>query len=452
MSQAVLISDNEVINSLFELNLRAYVAVNINIKPDIESAVALLEHIPNLDAIIVFKNLSNDPGDLSVLEKFLAKKKMKVPLILMGDHAKGHKQAIYIKNKYNIKQLLQSMAKLLELTAVQMASREVPNYFPIPIRLLKNMESSYYDLYSRKQKEDFEYDYEQVIEKSIPFGDKLNSFIQKDEDYLYIDSQFRLKFINKVSSFMIDELNKPDLSTEEKIEITAQGHSMVAQEVFDDPKVSEAVVAVSNTCIKAMINVVKDVPKLRGLLTMLMENQGDYIFKHGVVATFIASQMIEKMSWGSKEQIDKVAFSIFFHDLFLVPIYQKYPDAISEEDLLFREDVSTEDKEVILNHAKYAGEMIQSFPRAPMGADMIISQHHGMMNGRGFAVNYKDDISPLSKVIIIAEDTANGILQDIADGNKKDSLNPEKLIKRLNARYTYQSYRKIIATISEIQL
>ena len=59
-----------------------------------------------------------------------------------------------MKNKYEIKSLLKSMAKILELTAKQMASREVPDYFPVPIRLLQKMSRTQCDLYSRESKDE----------------------------------------------------------------------------------------------------------------------------------------------------------------------------------------------------------------------------------------------------------------------------------------------------------
>ena len=55
MSQAILISDNEIINSLYELNLRAYVATNVTIKDSFESVLRLLEESPNIDVIICFR-------------------------------------------------------------------------------------------------------------------------------------------------------------------------------------------------------------------------------------------------------------------------------------------------------------------------------------------------------------------------------------------------------------
>ena len=142
-----------------------------------------------------------------------------------------------------------------------------------------------------------------------------------------------------------------------------------------------------------------------------------------------------------------MSFAFFFHDIFLVPIYKKHPDAINEEDLLFRDDVSDEDKKIVLEHASLAGQVVAKFPRCPMGADMIVTQHHGMTNGHGFAINFKDDISPLSKIMIIAEEVTTYILQSVNPNQKEDekiSINKEKVIGILDEKFKSHTYKKII--------
>ena len=57
MSQALLISNNEVVNSMYEVNLRAYVAMNITVKTFVDDAVELLELNPSYDVIIIFSEL-----------------------------------------------------------------------------------------------------------------------------------------------------------------------------------------------------------------------------------------------------------------------------------------------------------------------------------------------------------------------------------------------------------
>lgn len=450
MSQAILISDNEVINNLYEVNLRAYVATNVTIKKSLAEAIELIKLSPNIDAVICFRELNKEDNAIEKFHQFLYEYTLSIPVIVLGEPNKPLANSIVIKNKYDIKGLLQAMAKILEITAKDMAQKEVPKYFPIPIKLVAELESSHCDIFYRYKKEDFDFEYFKIIEKDTALGDTLKKYVAEGVEHLFIDADERLRFINKTSSMVVNELSRDDLTNAERVEITAQGMGMVAEEIFENQEISEAVANISAACMDSIKEVVAGVPKMKNLLAMLVENKSDYVYKHSVLTTYFASEIIKNISWGSNEQRDKIAFALFFHDIFLVPIYRKYPGAVSEEDLLFRDDVSQEDKKVVLEHAKLAGQMVKTFPRCPMGADMIITQHHGMTSGQGFAVNFKDDISPLSKIIIIAEDVVTNILIKLEEGDKKNAIKKTIIMERLYERYRNHTYRKIIDALDEV--
>ena len=131
-----------------------------------------------------------------------------------------------------------------------------------------------------------------------------------------------------------------------------------------------------------------------------------------------------------------------------MPIYNKYPDFKYEEDLVFNDIIDDKDKDIVLNHARLASDMLKTFPRAPMGADTIAIQHHGMTNGVGFTMDFKDDVSPLSKIIIVSEEFVEQILKS------KDSDETKVLqdhIEHLRKKFTRHTYKKIIDTLESIQ-
>lgn len=453
MSQAILISKNEVINSLYEVNLRAYVATNVTIKDSVDSAMRLLEESPNIDAIICFRDIDEETSDIEELRKKLTSAGLKTPLIILGGKAHSIKNTITIPNRYDIKSLLQSMAKILEITAKDMAELEVPEYFPVPLRLFSQMKQTDCDIYYRNKKEDFDYEYFKIIEKDSEIEDGLlKKYVDEGVEHLFIDASKRLHFITLASSEIVGELNRHDVSPEERLEIVSQGMGLVAEDAFENEFISENMAKISRACISSIEKTMKDVPKLKKILQMLLENQADYCYKHSIIATFIATQILKHISWGSEEQANKIAFSFFFHDIYLVPIYKKYPDAMNEEDLLFNDDVEDDDKQVVLDHAKKAGQLVKTFPKCPMGADMIVTQHHGMTSGEGFAVNYKDDISPLSKIMIIAEEVATNIIMNTKDSREKIVVNKKVIMDHLYEKYKNHTYKKIIRSLEEVNL
>jgi HD-GYP domain-containing protein (c-di-GMP phosphodiesterase class II) len=241
------------------------------------------------------------------------------------------------------------------------------------------------------------------------------------------------------------------LSVADRVVITAQGMDMVADEIFEGKEEINAEIAkISKACIESVNLIIRECPKLKNLLGELLESKQEYVYVHSLVSSFVASKIVEKMPWGSLEQAEKIAFAFFFHDLYLLPVYKKHPEFKSEEELLLDDHVSEEDKKLIMDHAKLSGDLIKTFPRAPIGADMIVTQHHGMINGVGFAINYKDDISPLSKIMMISETVADDLLKTYQQGIKE--VNKEKIIEKLNQKFRTHTYKKIIQTIDLINI
>ena len=452
MSHAILISNNEVTNNLYEVNLRAYVGVSVSIKKNLEGAIALLEQLPKVDAVICCLGNEDKNGSIPKLVEFMGAKGLEIPVVVLGESKVNNEKCICIGNRYDIKGLLQAMARILEITAKDMAAREVPKFYPIPIKLFNSLEQSVCDIYYRTKTADFEYEYYKIIEKGAPIAGSLSKYLEQGVEELFIDSAQRLKFINKASAVVVKELSRPGLSNVEKVELQSQGMGIVAEEIFENNEVSEEIAQISQACVESMQSVIQDTPKLKGILQMLLENKSDFGYKHSVLAAYIASGIIKNISWGSAEQANKVAFALFFHDIYLVPLFKKYPDCTNEEDLLYSSEVSEEDKNIVLDHASLAGQLVKTFPRCPMGADMIITQHHGVTNGKGFAVQYKDDISPLSKIIIVAEDVASEILTRLKNGERKGLSDKETYLEALREKYKNHTYKKIISAFESVAL
>ena len=180
MSQAILISDNEVINNLYEVNLRAYVATNVTIKKSLDEAIELLKLSPNIDVVICFRELNKNDNAIENFHRFLFEYTLTIPVIVLGEPNKPLANSIVIKNKYDIKGLLQAMAKILEVSAKDMASKVVPKYFPIPIKLVAELEKSHCDIYYRSKRENFDFEYFKIIESDTELGSSLKKYLKQD--------------------------------------------------------------------------------------------------------------------------------------------------------------------------------------------------------------------------------------------------------------------------------
>ena len=68
MAQALLISNNEVVNDLYALNLEVYVGMNVTIKNNLEEALQLLSLNPNFNIIITLALIDGEDAGQKVYE------------------------------------------------------------------------------------------------------------------------------------------------------------------------------------------------------------------------------------------------------------------------------------------------------------------------------------------------------------------------------------------------
>lgn len=449
MSHALLVSNNQTLNNLYTVNLNAYVATNVTIKTKYKEAKQLLELNPNFDVVICLDNKKHR-DELSQVLSQINEMDKPTPIILVGTKSEVvESNFMAIPNQYAIKEIIRAVAKILQITAKDMAAKEVPKYFPIPVPFILDQAETSSDIYYRIETGPFEYEYFKIIEKGQPIDDSINRLKQEGTDFLYVMSKERLSFINATSAFILGELSSDDTSVEDKVKVLGHGFDLVGEQLFENPQAAEEIQELSTACIKSISSVVNEIPKLSTLLNILLNSKGEYVYIHSILGAFIAGHITDNMDWGSKEQKKKVSFVFFYHDIFLVPIFKKYPHLTREDDLLFSDELDDNEKNVVLEHAQMAGELVRSFKQIPIGADIIITQHHGMTSGKGFAMQFRDNISPLSKVLMISEEVASHLFTLIQKGQLfKD--HKEAIINEIREKFRTHTYQKMINTLDSL--
>ena len=174
----------------------------------------------------------------------------------------------------------------------------------------------------------------------------------------------------------------------------------------------------------------------------MMKNKSSYLFKHVQLTTFFCFHAIDKQEWGTKDQKNKIAFMAFFHD---ITLQRDELAEIETERELEQADLTNDDKEKVLTHALDSANIIRDFPKAPIGADTLIKQHHGSRSGTGFAEHFGDNISPLTITFIVCEAFANQVLK--ADGK----INVKNIAEKLSDRFPSEKYSIILRSLAKLK-
>lgn len=452
MRNGILLSNHDLLNDLYTFNLKAFCEIELSICTSLEEAINQIKVLGVDCSIIISLSKIGDIDCPVKMREYLQAKSMSIPIVVIGEMSKlsNTKKVLTLPPNLNIPLVVKSCAKILNITAKEIAAKEVPDFYPIPLSLLRNFTSAPCDIYVKIGKSG-PIEYSQTLTKgeNMKPNLKLESYANDGVLNLYIPSIMRLEIVNAASKIVMDKLEDSSLSDQDKVATVEQGFEVIGGLLGENPKITPEIVDISKKCMETVTEIIQKVPKLKNLLSMMLQNKTGFLYLHSVMGTYVARHIIKNISWGSDEHAEKLSFVFYFHDIFLAPIFAKYPHLNSEENLVFQEGISEKDKEIVINHARLASEMVKNFPRCPMGADAIISQHHGTSNGMGFALEYKDDISPLAKVLIVSESFVDEIMKSKDLGQK---INVEEILAGLREKFTKHTYKKIISSFENISI
>lgn len=441
MGQILVISDNEILNQLYVTNLEVYLGASVVLVDSTEKAFAELKNKP-MDLLITI-NMINGQESASLAYEHLLTHKYKTKLIVIGNPGKELADVIVVPNSYNLQNLIRSCAQILGVTAKSMAEKEVPQYYPVETQFLAKIREVPCNVFLHMK----DGNYTIVSKKGDVIGETIKSFLKEGVKTLYVNSLDRLLIINQISTSIVDFLEQTEgLETTDKSEAVKTGFLFAASNFSESPTVTTELMNLANTCSRVMSEIVTETPSLKSLLAILNQQRDGFLYTHSILAAFVSNHIIRRVSWGGDSHLEKINFVLFFHDIMLAPIYLKHPNLKYEEDLLFSEELTDKEKETVLNHARLAAEIIVTYKRAPIGADLLIKQHHGITNGIGFALDFKDDISPLSKIVLISESFIEEFMKQ-RDENPDYVLDTKKIIETLNEKFKRSTYRKIIETL-----
>jgi HD-GYP domain-containing protein (c-di-GMP phosphodiesterase class II) len=439
LSLILLIENNPKIESFYVLNLSIWLGLETIPKKRAEFAIKLLEKDPEVKLIITRSRIGEEDTASDIL-KHLQSMNYHIPVIVIGAGKKPQGSFAHIRNSLQLKPLIQNAARALNITAQEMSRKIVPDYFPIPVTYFNVLRRSVCPVYS--QDIDDESKYNLRIQKLQVFEQELiDDMIREGVDNLYVDKMDRLEFVSNVTAELITELSQGDLSAEEAISAHEKSMELLSQKLIG-LGINQETVELANKNLEVMQSQVVNYPQLAKLLDQLQSNEASYRYTHTQILTYVGMHIVRNIDWGTPEQQEKMAFISFFHDIALETDEQA---KISHPLELKRANFPAPVKQLVERHAQIAAELVTKFPHAPMGADQLIRQHHGMLNGVGFSEHFGNNVSPMSIVFIIAEEFTRIILE-----REGSALNRNEMLKELRGKFPTSRFQKIIDLLQTI--
>lgn len=422
------------------LNLTTWLGLETIAKKKAEFAIKLLEiGTEDIRLIIVRTKIGKEDSARDIIN-YLQSKNLNIPVITIGPGQPVEGGIAHVANSLQLKPLIQASAKALGITAKEMMNKVVPDYFPIPIVYFKVLKRSVCPVYS--QDIDNPKKYHMRIEKLVDFNEiVISKMIEEGVDFLYVNKLDRLEFVNNVTNELITTLEEEGLSEDEAVSAADKSMELLSKKLLTIG-VTEETITLARKNMDVMRKNSRSYPKLARLLERLLSNQTSYLFKHTQILTFVSLHIIKNIDWGNPEQEEKMSFISFFHDIVLETDEQAKIKTTKE---LKSAPFTPAERHLVERHAQMSAEFASKFPHAPMGADQIIRQHHGVLNGIGFSEHFGNNVSPISIVFIVAEEFTRIIMaREFGPFDRKDML------RELKEQFPTSRFQKVIGLLETI--
>lgn len=440
MSLTLLVENNPRIESCYMLNLATWLGLEILPKKKAEFGIKHLETNAASIKLIIVRSVIEKEDSARLLIDFVNKNNLNIPVIVIGPAKDTNGAFAHVPNSLELKTLIQSAARALNITAKDMSAKVVPDYFPIPITYFKVIKRSVCPVFT--QDLDDSQKYHLTIEKMSDFDEKMISgLIEQGMSHLFINKLDRLNFVSNVTSELIALLESGELSVDEEISAADKSVELLSRKLLTIG-VNEETIKLAQKNIEVMRKNSKNNPKMAKLLERLLSNKTSYLFKHTQILTYVCMHIIKNIDWGNAEQEEKISFIAFFHDIVLENDQQAM---IKSNVELKKANFTPTERQLVERHAQMSAEFVAKYPHAPMGADQIIRQHHGTLNGIGFSEHYGNNVSPIAVVFIVAEEFTRIILK-----NENGPFDRTEMLRELKEEFPTSRFQKIIDILQKI--
>ncbi len=447
MSSILLITDNEVLSSLYTVNLKIYTHIDVYIESSLDDAIGFIENPKNpIDLVICSDSINNEEVALIVYNELVESALYDIPFIVVGDNGSFTDEMAIYPDPYDVKSVIQAVASRLGITAKSMVEQRSLDYYPMPLRMFFSLEAVPCDTFVKKADQ-----FNLIFSAGDGIWPKIKDYLDQGVTTLFVPANYKFEFAKYVTNVLIKKVEKINKSTprEQKLDVVQQGIETIAERVFNKEEVTQEVIDLSHKCMKVMMDVVEGTPGLNSIIKELTHNKSGFLYSHSIISGVVAAHILDNIEWGGETHKEKLKYVLFFHDMMLTPVYKNHADLQYEEGLVFDQRLSEEEKEIVVSHAAMASELLKQYPKTPLGVEQIILQHHGTTNGMGFATSYKDDISPLAKVLIVAETFTEHLLESLYSGEK---FSREQTVNQLIEKYPKHTYVKISKTLLDIAI
>ena len=422
---------------VFQMNLSVYLGANVRHVADEKDLAAMLKRKDRVDLIITRSEMRGEDYPKRIL-KVLEEAGVKIPVISIGAGS-VEKDVVYLEDSDQVKPMLQNAARILKITAAQMAAMKMDEHFEVQATFLNMLFSLPCEIFMPDKAGGFK----TLFKESEPIArGKVNILIKKNQR-IYIKALKRLRFANAFTEQVLkaaEELASDNVTTEKKMELLSASVDIVAAQ-FQNSGMDAEIVNLAQASIKAIEKLADAAGNVGNLVKQLLAANGGYRYAHCQLITFLGFHVIKMMDWWGDDQRNIFSQAAFYHDISLTNDDEVRMHSL--EDLKAKGVTDAAVIDLVLTHAQRAARELQNAPEINPEVIRVVMQHHGTKVGKGFSTDI-GSLENLTKVFIVSEEWADYLISLADEGA---NANNEKKLAALKEKYKDPLTHQIIETL-----
>jgi len=439
MSQTILITSNDDLKRIYTSNLKTLLGTEVINRSNADEAIDLLKILPQVNLVISQVKVGHEDSARKIHD-FLKAEGLNTSLIILGDNKTISSDVLRLQEPVNCNDLIKLAAKELGVTFDLNVVKNDADFYPVSISHFYEITRTPCDVYIKIKKSARESQYVKRIFSKDHFDKK---DIKKYEDQglkeFYIIKESVPYFMTFVANTLVQKLERSDLGPEDRIITTANAYDIATQNI-QRMGLDDANIELSDATIESMIKSIGESTQIAELVKFLFSQKVSYAYQQCHLLTLMCHYVLSKQSWYRPEHLNTLCFVSFFSDVTLRTNEQM---KVSSKSDLDHSQLTVEEKELVLNHAKHAVDLLKTHPDASEYIKTVLLQSHGTLDGVGFADKPSEELHPLSKVFIVADVFVKTLLDPTKPSHKKE------ILPFMSNRFSNPSYTKIMRTMEQ---
>lgn len=397
---------------LLDLQCREFLGITPVTKDSVEDFSSLLGIFSDINVVII------DPSPLDNNEplytQLIRRCRDIKGIFVLEDEAKFSEFEYFGEN--GIEKLMTKLKSLFSAEPLEAAQ-----YISIPIDSFVHFKILPFDLFIKLSTDKFV--------KRIPAHEEIEEGILKNLKSkgvieLYFERKNNKDFSMMLINNMINKVESNYSTDTEKIKANSEVF-LTTKEIVRSVGLPTRVIEVCQSMMDSITaDVTKGKDKFSNYLSLMKTNSElNFQFRFIELTSFIATQMVESLDHIGPDKVRTIVFCSFFCDIAIKD--GEFIEYRTEESV---KDLWPEDKEAVLTHAKKASEIVSKYKNAPSGADAIVCQHHGSLDGKGFPEKCPENLLPMAKCLMASQELAYGLLKN---PDKRPEVIIAEIVKKL---------------------